>query len=167
MSGQSATCLRRYMFQVNLIFSYFLSTKLDQLYDLTGSHKIKKKKKISLKIRIFQGLTQAQPLYPLNKKMHYFVAFSFNDVYKYCEVRLFKKVCMCIFFNRHAGYKRKKEEFPDAVGDRHRSKQSRQCGCNFQYINQTYYLHKQTVSLTFSWSLSVLLSRTQGLSSQT
>lgn len=40
MSGQLAVCLRQYvMFSVNLIFSNFLLTKLDQLYDLTVSHK--------------------------------------------------------------------------------------------------------------------------------
>lgn len=38
MSGQSATYLRQYvMFPVNLIFSNFLLSELDQLCDLTVS----------------------------------------------------------------------------------------------------------------------------------
>lgn len=39
MSGQFATYLKQYaMFQINLIFSIFLLTELDQLYDLIMSH---------------------------------------------------------------------------------------------------------------------------------
>lgn len=41
MSGQSTTCPRQYvMLQVNLIFSIFLLTELDQMHDLTMSHEI-------------------------------------------------------------------------------------------------------------------------------
>lgn len=59
MSGQSATYLKQYaMFQVNLIFSIYLLTELDQLYDLTASHENQKKKNL-LKTRLYQWLTWA------------------------------------------------------------------------------------------------------------
>lgn len=39
MSGQCTTYQRQYvMLQVNLIFSIFLLTALDQMYDLTVNH---------------------------------------------------------------------------------------------------------------------------------